>query len=73
MLNARNVEDLSVLLETIPDAGMRPLIFHEFVHEVFDGGGEGLVEILAISVDVDLLVEEGGLVAIKRYLLDVLG
>ena len=67
------MEDLPVLLETVPDAGMRLLVFHELVHEVFDGGGEGLVEILAISVDVDLLVEEGGLVAVERYLLDVLG
>ena len=50
------MEDLPVLLETVPDAGMRLLVFHELVHEVFDGGGEGLVEILAISVDVDLLV-----------------
>ena len=56
MLDARNIKNLSVFLEAVPDTPMCPLIFHELVHEVFDGGGECLIEILAISVDVDLLV-----------------
>lgn len=73
LLQSTDIEYLAVLLEAISDAVVVLLILEQFIDKVLDGWGKGLVVVLAIAVNDGVLVLEGGLVAVERYLFDCFG
>jgi hypothetical protein len=68
-----DIEYLTILFETVFNTVVSAFIIDEFVHEVLDGRGKGLVVVLAVSVDIGGLVLEGGFVAVEGYFFDGFG
>ena len=71
LLDIGDIEYLAIFLETIFDAVMTALVLQQFIHKILDDRGECLVIIFPVSVNRDLFMLEGGLIAIKRYFLNI--
>ncbi len=66
----RDIEHLTILLETVPESGVIVVVFQQFVNKIFDGWSECFIIILPIAVDEDVPILKSGFVAIEGYLLD---
>jgi len=51
---------------------MTALILQQFIHKILDDWGERLVIILPVSVNRDLLILEGSLIAVEGYFFNIL-
>lgn len=60
------------LLEAISEGVMVLLIFEEFIDEVGDACSKGIIVVLSVSVDQDVAMFKGSLIAVYGDLLDVL-
>ena len=73
LLDIGDIEYLAIFLEAIFNAAVTALVLKQFIHKILDNRGECLVIIFPVSVNRDVFVLEGGLIAIEGYFLNIFG
>lgn len=70
LLQTDNIENLTILFETVLNTGMILLIFKHFIKKIINNWSKCFIIVLSISVDSGILMLKGSFITIEWYLFD---